>query len=110
MFFWKNKIIRKHGSQGEHKLFLALLKITEYIYICKKTKTTPVFLIDDIFASLDKERSKKILGFIGNLRGLNTRLPQTIITTTDTGDIKNQDFSIGNKKITKYQLKQNGIA
>ena len=110
LFFWKNKIIRKHGSQGEHKLFLALLKITEYIYISKKTKTTPVFLIDDMFASLDKERSKKILSFIGGLRGLSARLPQTIITTTDAIDIKKQGFYNGNTNITKYQLKQNGIA
>ena len=110
LFFWENKIIRKHGSQGEHKLFLVLLKITEYIYISKKTKTTPVFLIDDMFASLDRERSKKILDFIGALRGLKACLPQTIVTTTDADDIKKQDFSIGNTKITKYQLKQNGIA
>ena len=66
LFFWENKIIRKHGSQGEHKLFLVLLKITEYIYISKKTKTTPVFLIDDMFASLDKARSKKIIRYIDN--------------------------------------------
>jgi len=104
LFFWKNKIIRKHGSQGEHKLFLALLKITEYIYMSKKTKTTPVFLIDDMFASLDKERSKKILGFIRDLRGPNTCLPQTIMTTTDAVDIKKQDFFIGGANITKYQL------
>ena len=110
LFFWKNKIIRKHGSQGEHKLFLALLKITEYIYISKKTKKTPVFLIDDIFANLDKERSKKILGFIGDLRGLSTCLPQTIITTTDDVDIKKQNFFVGNTNITKQQLKQSEIA
>ena len=110
LFFWKNKIIRKHGSQGEHKIFLALLKITEYIYISKKTKKTPVFLIDDMFASLDKEKSKKILRFICGLSAPGVCLPQTIITTTDLRDIEKKDFFVKNKNITKYQLKTNGIA
>ena len=110
LFFWKNKIIRKNGSQGEHKLFLALLKITAYIYISKKTKTTPVFLIDDIFASLDRERSKKILEFIGGFRGLGACLPQTIVTATDVEDIERRSFFNRNNKITKHYLKQNGIA
>ena len=110
LFFWKNKIIRKHGSQGEHKLFLALLKIAEYIYISKKTKTTPVFLIDDIFASLDKERSNKLLSFVSGPQNLGVCSPQTILTTTDTVDIKKQNFFIKNMNITKHELKQSGIA
>ena len=110
MFFWKNKIIRKHGSQGEHKLFLALLKITEYLYISEKTKTKPVFLIDDLFASLDKERSKKILKFIEKKSKTTTGSPQTIITTTDIVEIDKYSFFSKNNKITKYQIKENGIA
>jgi len=110
LFFWKNKAIRKHGSQGEHKIFLALLKITEHIYISKKTKKTPVFLIDDMFASLDKEKSKKILRFVCGFRAPGVCLPQTIITTTDLRSIEKKDFFIKNKNITKHQLKTNGIA
>ena len=110
LFFFENKTIRKHGSQGEHKLFLALLKITEYIYMSNKTKTTPVFLIDDMFTSLDKEKSEKILSFIGKLRGSGASLPQTIITTTDVRNIEKQSFFNGNHNITKHQLKQNGPA
>ena len=43
MFLWNNQKIKNHGSQGEHKIFLALLKITEYIFLSKRTKKTPIF-------------------------------------------------------------------
>ena len=110
LFLWKKTPIRKHGSQGENKLFLALLKIAEHIYVSKKTKTTPIFLIDDLFAGLDKERSKKILSFISGLGISGFAPPQTIITTTDPIDIeKNKHLTIKNK-ITKHQMIENGIA
>ena len=110
LFFWEKKPIRKHGSQGENKLFLALLKITEHIYVSKKTKTTPVFLIDDMFASLDKEKSRKILNFISDLHGSGVGPPQTIITTTELVNLgKNKKFS-KNKNITKHQMTQSGTA
>ena len=110
LFYFENKIIRKHGSQGEHKLFLALLKITEHLYISKKTKKTPVFLIDDIFASLDKEKSKRILRFVARLPNPGTHPPQTIITTTDIVDIEKSKIFSEKNKITKYQLGESGIA
>ena len=110
LFFWEKKLIRKHGSQGENKLFLALLKIAEHIYVSKKTKTTPVFLIDDLFAGLDKERSKKILSFISGLRGSGVGPPQTIITTTDPVNIEKNKQLSKNNNITKHQMTQNGIA
>ena len=37
-FFWDQKQIKNHGSQGEHKLFLALLKITEQLFLSQKTQ------------------------------------------------------------------------
>ena len=110
LFFWRNKLIRKHGSQGEHKLFLALLKITEHNYISSKTKKTPVFLIDDMFASLDKEKSKKILRFVGGGHRSGVCSPQAIITTTDIVNIEKNNVFSGNNNITKHQLKNNGIA
>jgi len=110
LFFWEKKPIRKHGSQGENKMFLALLKITEHIYVSKKTKTTPIFLIDDMFAGLDKERSKKILSFIGRLQGSSLCPPQTIITTTDLINIEKNKQIFKDKNITKHQMTQNGIA
>ena len=107
IFLWNNKPIRKHGSQGEKKVFLALLKIAEHIYLYKKTNKKPIFLIDDIFASLDKKRSKKLLKFINKVQKKDISKPQTIITTTDIIDIEKNGFFIDFNKIKKHHLKKN---
>ena len=107
-FSWNKKGIRKHGSQGEHKLFLAVLKITELIFLSKKTKKEPVFLIDDLFASLDEEKSKKLLAFIGRLQTERKNKPQTIITTTDFVDLEKNGFFLGFDEVKKHQIHKNG--
>ena len=107
VFLWNNKPIRKHGSQGEIKLFLALLKITEHIYLYKKTKKKPIFLIDDMFASLDQKRSKKLLRFIDKAQKKDFSKPQTIITTTDIIDIEKNGFFTDFNKINKHHLVNN---
>ena len=104
VFLWNNKPIRKHGSQGEIKLFLALLKITEHSYLYKKTKKKPIFLIDDMFASLDQKRSKKLLGFVDKMQKKDFSKPQTIITTTDIIDIEKNGFFTGFNNINKHHL------
>tara|TARA_B100000965_G_scaffold106913_1_gene88227 strand:+ start:55 stop:330 length:276 start_codon:yes stop_codon:yes gene_type:complete len=88
-------------------VFLALLKIAEHIYLYKKTNKKPIFLIDDIFASLDKKRSKKLLKFINKVQKKDISKPQTIITTTDIIDIEKNGFFIDFNKIKKHHLKKN---
>ena len=104
LFEWGGRTIRKHGSQGEHKMFLALLKTTELLFISKKTKKNPVFLIDDIFANLDIERSKRLLRFVEELRLQEELMPQTIITTTDILEVQKEDFFLNYNKIKKKKL------
>ena len=108
LFLWNKKGIRKHGSQGEHKLFLALLKITELLFLSKKTKKNPIFLIDDLFASLDKEKSKKLLAFAGKLQSERKKRQQTIITTTDFVDLEKNGFFLGFKQVKKHHIYKNG--
>ena len=108
VFLWDNQKIKNHGSQGEHKIFLALLKITEYIFLSKKTKKTPIFLVDDMFANLDKERSKKLLRYIENIKNINKEKSQTIITTTNIVNIKENGFFMEFDNIKKHHLVKNG--
>ena len=108
LFLWNKKGIRKHGSQGEHKLFLALLKITELLFLSKKTKKNPIFLIDDLFASLDKEKSKKLLAFAGKLQSERKKRQQTIITTTDLVDLEKNGFFLDFKQVKKHHIYKNG--
>ena len=107
LFKWEGRTIRKHGSQGEHKMFLALLKTTELLFISKKTKKNPVFLIDDIFANLDIDRSKRLLRFVEKLQLQEKIKPQTIITTTDILEVQKEGFFSNYSKIKKYKIQVN---
>ena len=91
-------------------MFLALLKITELLFLFKKTKKNPVFLIDDLFAGLDEERSKKLLSFVGKLQRESKKTPQTIITTTDFVDLEKNGFFLGFEQVKKYHMHKNGNA
>ena len=110
LFRWNKKKIKNHGSQGEHKLFLALLKISEHLFISKKTEKTPIFLIDDMFANLDKERSKKLLRFVETFKNENKEKSQTIITTTNIINIKENGLFSEYENIKKHHLVENGTA
>tara|TARA_B100000131_G_scaffold244841_2_gene237577 strand:+ start:285 stop:1397 length:1113 start_codon:yes stop_codon:yes gene_type:complete len=107
VFDWAGRSIKKNGSQGEHKMFLALLKITELLFISKKTNKNPVFLIDDIFANLDIKRSKRLLRFVEKLRFHENFKPQTIITTTDLMGVQKEGFFSNYGEIKKHKLQIN---
>jgi len=72
---------RDIASQGQHKTLLIALKFAEYDFIYAKTKETPVFLLDDMFAELDINRRVAVLD---NLQSLKT---QTFITSTRINSI-----------------------
>ncbi|MBC8312227.1 MAG: DNA replication and repair protein RecF [Candidatus Marinimicrobia bacterium] len=75
-FFFGDIDTKNQASQGEKKIFLAVLKIAEAKYLHQKTRKKPVLLLDDLFAKLDRSRGKKILQLIDSQY-------QTFITTTD---------------------------
>ena len=84
---YNGKNIRSVGSQGEHKIALVLIKLAEYKTIRAATKKTPTVLLDDLFATLDFERSDAVFALLEK----NT---QTIITNTDLVYIKNHGIVI----------------
>jgi len=102
-FLFENKDLKRHASQGENKLFLAVLKITELLYVSKQTKRSPIFLIDDLFANLDVKKCRKITNFINKIK-INGKTPQTIITTTDIVDFEKQNFFKDKNNITKQKI------
>jgi DNA replication and repair protein RecF len=68
--------LRSFASQGQHKTFLVALKIGEFFYLKERCKEKPLFLLDDVFAELDEQRSKHMLKLIESLS-------QTFITSTN---------------------------
>ncbi|MFN8673480.1 MAG: DNA replication/repair protein RecF [Candidatus Sericytochromatia bacterium] len=78
-FFINNKEVKTFASQGQQRTLVLALKLSEIYYIKNKTNETPILLLDDVMAELDKTRQKKLLELVGN----DT---QTFLTTTHLED------------------------
>jgi DNA replication and repair protein RecF len=92
--------LRSFASQGQHKTFLVALKIGEFFYLKERCNEKPLFLLDDVFAELDEQRSKHMLKLIESLS-------QTFITSTNyeifdktlTFDGQNKNFFVRAGKV-----------
>lgn len=76
IFEINNMNLKNFGSQGQHKTFQTALRFAQFFYLKDRTGKTPLFLLDDVFGELDKNRSVKIseyLKYVG----------QAYITLTD---------------------------
>ena len=103
---WDNRDLRNFGSQGEHKLSLVLLKLAEMSFIREKTGTHPTLLLDDLFAKLDLERSKKIVSLLQGLESETGEPVQTIVTTTDLLNVEQSGLLKGEKETKTYHLER----
>ena len=74
-YYKKGSSLKEQGSQGEKKLFIYILKLTEAEYLYEKKKNKPILLFDDFVAKLDGENIMKIFTYF------HCKF-QTIITTT----------------------------
>ncbi len=51
---------------GQQKSYLVALKLAQFNFIKKQTKTTPILLLDDIFDKLDANRVKKLITLVND--------------------------------------------
>jgi DNA replication and repair protein RecF len=93
--FLDNLDAEDYASQGQQRLLILCLKILQVKYIIQETKEVPIFILDDVFSELDKEKIKRFLVYIQNLSC------QTFITATEY--TYKEDF------ISYYYLSSNGI-
>ena len=56
--------IKRFGSQGQQKSFLIALKLAQFDFIKKLTKSNPILLLDDIFDKLDEQRVAHIVALV----------------------------------------------
>lgn len=75
-FYLGGKNISLYGSQGQLRMAILALKISEIDIFTKYSGESPILLLDDIFSELDVTKKNKLIDYI-----LND--VQTIITTTD---------------------------
>ena len=79
-FYLNDLNMREYASQGQQRIAIITLKLSEIEIFKKYLNDTPILLLDDVFSELDIKKRNNLLKYIDN----NI---QTIITTTDLKNI-----------------------
>lgn len=74
---------RQFASKGQQRIVMISLKLAEIDLIYNNTNEYPVLILDDVLSELDEVRQNYLF------KVLRQKNIQTIITTTDINDIKN---------------------
>ncbi len=82
-FLYNNQNAKEFCSQGQQKVILLFLKLSEIDLFINKYNYKPILLLDDLFSELDYEHQNLII----NKLSKNT---QIFITATDINNIENQ--------------------
>lgn len=56
--------MKREGSQGQNKTFVAALKLAQLRFLKEKVGTSPLLLLDDIFDKLDAHRVEQIIRLV----------------------------------------------
>lgn len=93
-FYLDDKNLKLYGSQGQQRMAVLALKLSE-IELFKNVKGEyPILLLDDVFSELDRKKRNNLLKYIsGNI--------QTFITTTDLSLISKK--LVNNSKIIEIE-------
>lgn len=91
-FYIENTAIKNYGSQGQQRIAVLSVKLSEIRIFKEKTGKSPILLLDDVFSELDSIKKNNLLNYIQSDM-------QTIITTTDLNNINEQ--IINNAKLIK---------
>lgn len=80
-FYLDNTNLKTYGSQGQQRIAILALKLSEIEIFKSYKNTSPILLLDDVFSELDDKKKNNLLYYIDEKI-------QTIITTTDLKNIK----------------------
>ena len=103
-FCIENFNLKEFGSQGQQKMAILTLKLSEIEIFKDYKKTSPIILLDDVFSDLDAIKQNNLLKRID-------KNMQIIITTTDLVDLKKEIIKgaklilIENGKVIKEEVK-----
>lgn len=75
-FYIKDMNIKKFGSQGQQRMAILAIKLSEIEIFKKYLNTSPILLLDDVFSELDNVKKNNLLNYVSSS-------VQTIITATD---------------------------
>jgi len=77
MISFENKDLRTFGSEGQKRTGVASLRLAAWHLLKEELDISPIMIIDDLDASLDKERRDRFIDYTHNLG-------QVFITSTET--------------------------
>ncbi len=85
VFKLDGKKVRGFASTGQHRSFVIALKLAQYHYLDSRLEEKPILLLDDLFDSLDPDRTEVILNW---LRDESTG--QSFLTTADAEKLRSR--------------------
>ena len=92
--------INNYGSQGQHRIAILCLKLTEIKIYEEEYDKKPILLLDDIFSELDSTKKTNIIKFIKN--DLQVFITSTDLNNIDKKIIKEADiYKIDNGKVVE---------
>ena len=106
-FYIGDKNVKVYGSQGQQRIAVLALKLSEIPIFKKYKDTTPILLLDDVFSELSDDKKNNLMKYIH-------KDIQTIITTTDLTNLdeklikKSKLFKVDSGKLIKIkEVKEN---
>lgn len=99
-FYIDDMNIKKYGSQGQQRMAVLAIKLSEIEIFKNYLNTSPILLLDDVFSELDSVRKNNLLKYVDSS-------VQTIITSTDLDNIDSSIvkraklFNIKNGKVER---------
>lgn len=78
------KVLKRFGSQGQHRMFALALKVAEIVLHASVRGSYPVLLLDDVRSELDEHRVRYLFTFLN-------RVPaQIFVTSTDFRELSDE--------------------
>ena len=99
-FYIDDMNVKRYGSQGQQRMAVLAIKLSEIEIFKNYLGTSPILLLDDVFSELDSVKRNNLLKYV------NSSI-QTIITTTDLDSIDSEIvngaklFNIKNGKVER---------
>jgi len=105
-FYLNDKNLKTYGSQGQKRLAVLAVKLSEINIFKQYQNTNPILLLDDVFSELDDVKKNNLIKFIKDD-------VQVIITTTELKNVnkfKNASiFKIKEGQVIKFkEVEENG--
>ncbi len=99
--------LRKYASQGQHKTFLAAIKVGMSRYLHETTGERPILLLDDVFSELDPGRVETFLALFSRLGQsfiTTTHIPQSLLGSADAPSAGTRLFTVDHGTVTHGTL------